>query len=296
MFSSDLYEIIVVDNNSADETARVVAKLNEQPGNKIRYIFESNPGLMYARHTGAKAAEGEILAYIDDDILVTPEWLRQLNLAYQEFDADCAGGKILIQWDRNPPIWVKTYENILGHLDLGPKAFQLRSNQSIHGGNFSIKKKRLFQIGGFNPDQIGNNLIGDGETGLCRKIHRAGWKMAWVPGALVWHQQIVEANGSLTDLRRRFKNNGVCYAYDYYRRTKCSKRHLLRRALEAAIKALKLTLRSVKHFFAKDMAYYKTELDKAFFLGKSYYYLRLVWDLKLRKFALQDDWINETKK
>jgi glycosyltransferase involved in cell wall biosynthesis len=293
-FPDNEYEIIVVDNGSTDGTRELVERLNQDGGKPIRYVYESRPGLHWARHAGARAAQGEVLAYTDDDAVAHPDWLKELARAYTELDADCAGGKILIRWDQEPPAWVIRYEDVLGRLDYGPEMRLLEPDQYINGGNFSIKRERLYETGGFNPDQVGDYLLGDGESGLCQKIHQAGWRMAWVPDALIWHRQTVDRNGTLSDMKRRFANNGVCGAYGYCRGTRCRKRHLLRRAAQTALRALDRKLRALKHRSAQDSAYYRHELDAAHLWGQSHYYLRLVWDAGLRELVLREDWINES--
>lgn len=178
-------------------------------------------------------------------------------------------------------------------MDLWPWMRLLEPGQYINGGSFSIKRERLFEVGGFNPDQIGDYLVGDGETGLVRKIHQAGWRMAWVPEALVRHRQTVEKNATLADMKRRFANNGICSAYAYYRQTRCRRHHLLRQAVGTALRALYRRLCALKHWYARDAAYYQHELTTAHYWGQSRHYLRLVCDASLRELALREDWINE---
>jgi glycosyltransferase involved in cell wall biosynthesis len=74
-YHKDNYEILVVDNNSSDNTKELVnALINKYPHNNISYLLEKKPGLVYARHTGAKNAKNPILAFIDDDGLVNSKW------------------------------------------------------------------------------------------------------------------------------------------------------------------------------------------------------------------------------
>ena len=68
----ELFEIIVVDNGSVDETSNVVKKHQQENKNlKIKYFYDSEPGLLTGRHRGAKEACGEILTFIDDDVQVS---------------------------------------------------------------------------------------------------------------------------------------------------------------------------------------------------------------------------------
>ena len=292
-FPADEYEIIVVDNGSTDSTRRLVEPLTHDDGTPIRYLYEPRPGLHWARHAGTRVAQGDLLVFTDDDATAHPDWLNELVRAYTELDADCAGGKILIRWDREPPAWVIPYEGVLGRLDHGPEMRLLERGKFINGGNFSIKRARLYEIGGFNPDQVGEYLVGDGETGLCRKIHHAGWRMGWVPDALIWHHQTVEQNATLADLGRRFANNGVCSAYADYQQTRCSQRDLLVRVAGTALTALYQKLRGLQYRLVRHAACHRRELAAAYHWGQSCYYLRLVSSEHSRQIVLRDDWLNE---
>lgn len=293
-FPTSEYEIILVDNGSTDRTEELIKRLNQDGGKPICYVREERRGLHWARHAGAKMAQGEVLAYIDDDCVVEPKWLAELKRAYHELDADAAGGKILIRWDREPPSWVIPYEEVLGKLDYGSEMMLLQAGQYINGGNFSIRRERLFEIGGFNPDQIDNYLIGDGETGLCDKIYRTGWRMIWVPGALVWHLQTVDRNATLQDLRRRFWNNGIANAYAILKRQPKGRCRLLCRSVRSFCHFITYKLRVVRHYILRnDDAYRWCKFQEAYHKAQVAYYLRLIWDRRLRLVVWRDDWINE---
>jgi glycosyltransferase involved in cell wall biosynthesis len=293
-FPSSQYEVIVVDNGSTDDTKDIVCQFNRETAPPVRYMVERRRGLHWARHAGAKAARGDILVYTDDDAIASENWLRELARAYRDFDADCAGGKILIRWDRDPPRWIVPFEPYLGRIDHGPGMRLLEPGQFINGGNFSIKRQRLYEIGGFNPDQIGDRLIGDGEIGLCRRIHSAGWRMVWVPDALIWHCQTVSRNATLADLKRRFANNGVGQAYEYYRQTRCRRRHLLHRSASELLRSIGLKTRAIRRMPARDRTYYECELRAAFEWGQAAYFGRLFISSKLRRIAFRENWIELT--
>jgi glycosyltransferase involved in cell wall biosynthesis len=290
---SSEYEVIVVDNGSSKDNRQKVGEIVRHYGEHIRYIFEPRQGLHWARHAGAKAAKGVILVYTDDDVIVDQNWLSELKHAYIEMGADCAGGRILIKWDRQPPEWVIPYEDVLGRLDYGPERRFLLPGSSINGGNFSILKARLFEIGGFNPDQVGEYLVGDGETGLCLKIHDRGWRMVWVPKAIVSHIQLVEKNGTIGDIKRRYWNNGVCKAYNYFHMHKASAIILSLKASYSLIKSFKeILVGNILRFLARPYHYYHHEVKAAFLEGEGLYYLRLIFDVELRKLASLENWID----
>jgi len=270
----------------------MVAVFNRNAKVAVCYVPEPRLGLHHARHAGARLAEGDILVFTDDDCVAHPHWLAELLRAYTELDADAAGGKILIRWDKEPPPWVVAYEEVLGKLDYGSQALVLKAGQYINGGNFSIRRSRLFEIGGFNPDQIGDYLIGDGEIGLCKKIHEAAWKMVWVPHALVWHCQNVSQHATLSDLQRRFANNGVANAYGDYKRQPNGVCFLLPREIETSCRFVIYKLWALKHQMLRDPdAYRLCALRGAYHRAQMIYYLRLIWDLRFRNLVLREDWI-----
>src|SRR5262245_56586736 len=95
------YEVIVVDNASTDETPRVVARYVEEFPGIVRYLREPRRGQCYARNTAITAADGEIVVFTDDDVLVDKEWLNEIR---SEFIRDPAlsllGGRVLLAHDR----------------------------------------------------------------------------------------------------------------------------------------------------------------------------------------------------
>jgi glycosyltransferase involved in cell wall biosynthesis len=208
-YSKDNYEILIVDNGSIDNTKDLVDQyIKKYSCLDMRYLYEQQAGLVFARHTGANNAKYEILSFTDDDGILSPCWLKEIaNVFRMNPEIAAVAGKIDIKWDENPPDWVIPYESLLGKLDYG-KEILIKKRLYINGGNFSIKKKILFEVGGFNPDQIGEWLIGDGESGLCRKLHERGYLIGWVPKALMEHCQIVKRNATFDDIKRRYINNG----------------------------------------------------------------------------------------
>ena len=77
--SQNLYEILIIDNGSTDDTRKVSQHIiRETPGREIRYIFEPEPGLLASRHRGALEANGELLVFVDDDIEATAGWLQAI--------------------------------------------------------------------------------------------------------------------------------------------------------------------------------------------------------------------------
>jgi len=290
-FPADQYEIIVVDNGSTDGTRELVERLNQDGGKPIRYVYEARPGLHWARHAGTRAAQGEVLAFTDDDAVVTPGWLNGLVSAYDDPQVGAAGGPIHVRWRSQPPDWVAPL-GTFGHLDYGPDYQELSWPNGINGGNFSVRKQALFQVGGFNPDtSVEDRLVGDGEVGLCRKLYSAGWKIAYVPHAVVYHVQD-GATITLSTMRHRYAQQARFLAYADYKAHKSIIR-LLWRTGYILLRAAVRKLLALKHWPAKDQAYYRHEVNAAAALASAEYYLRLAFSKRFRQVVLREDWINE---
>ena len=100
------WEVLVVDNNSNDQTREVVREFaNRYPG-RFRYLFEPQPGKSYALNSGIREARGTVLAFMDDDVTVEPSWLTNLTATLHSGEWAGAGGRILPEKNFSPPRWL----------------------------------------------------------------------------------------------------------------------------------------------------------------------------------------------
>jgi GT2 family glycosyltransferase len=186
------YELIVVDNASTDDTQAVVDGYLPHP--QITYIHEANLGLSTARNRGAAIAQGEILAYLDDDAEASPDWLMALVAAFEQHpQAAIAGGYISLIWPPHitPPGWLSpTLAESLGAYDLGPTIQTITNpGQTPRGLNYAVKKTFLTTVGGFDPQlgRVGTNLLSNEELHLTQQALAAGSEVLFVPQAQVAH-------------------------------------------------------------------------------------------------------------
>ncbi len=210
------FEVIVVDNNSTDNSAQLIQNfITDKPN--FRYLLETQKGSTNARHSGAKMAKSDILIFCDDDGLFNPECVQEvLNVYKANKKVEAVAGKIEIQWDAPAPDWIDPYLFMLGRLNYGIEVI-FRQDIYLNGGIFSIRKAVFIELGGFNPDLVGEYLVGDGDTGLVIKLHKAGRMIGWTPKAEMKHLQFVGKQGTEQDMGRRFFNTGISNAYGVFR-------------------------------------------------------------------------------
>jgi glycosyltransferase involved in cell wall biosynthesis len=192
-FPHEDYEIIVVDNGPDGAAAKTVKELQRADRPVIRYLREPQIGLLYARHAGARAAQGEVVVYVDDDVIAHPDWLRAILTPFEAHDVACSGGKAIPQWEAELPDWYSQFDpGYLSLLDLGEETRDLTFPICVWGCNMAVRRNVIFDIGGFNPDGIGDRkkiwLRGDGECGLQEKISQCGLRIVYEPRAWLYHR------------------------------------------------------------------------------------------------------------
>ncbi|MDP5017178.1 MAG: glycosyltransferase [Dolichospermum sp.] len=186
------FEVLVVDNGSSDHTREVVEQ--RATDSRLKYIFEPTLGLSVARNTGAKAANAEILAYLDDDAVASPSWLKLLLSAYlSNPQLAIAGGKITLLWPPGiaPPKWISTeLAGNLGAYDLGDQLVYIdKPGLTPRGLNYSIRSSFLTEVGGFDLQlgRVGKNLLSNEELQMTEFALQRHWQVAYIPEALVAH-------------------------------------------------------------------------------------------------------------
>lgn len=191
----DKYEVLVVDNNSQDNTKATIQRcIQRYPGLNIRYLFEKKQGLNFARNLGVQQAQADVLVFLDDDAIPETDWLQALLITYGDPRIGCVGGKITPDFPKNTrlPRWLSPiFKGYFSGFDPGVnRNKELTENDYFpYGANISFKKEAIISAGFFNPklDRCGGNLIAGGETEMCLKIHRMGWKIFYNPHAAVHH-------------------------------------------------------------------------------------------------------------
>lgn len=186
------WQVLIVDNNSKDQTREVAETFCQRDPSHFRYIFEPQQGKSFALNRGIREASGEILAFIDDDITVEPTWLFELTKPLSDSQWAGTGGRVYLPKDFSPPSWMALEGNhsllsILAFFDLGPEARPL-SKPPI-GNNMAFRKEVFAKYGGFRTDlgPTPGSEIRHEDTEFGWRLLKGSEKILYVPSAIVRH-------------------------------------------------------------------------------------------------------------
>jgi glycosyltransferase involved in cell wall biosynthesis len=210
--SDSPFEVMVVDNNSKDNTREVVESYIPRFGSRLRYFFEPRQGKSFALNSGIRESRGEILAFLDDDCLVKPDYVNQINKVFEEHgtNMDFYGGKIDAHWvGGSCPPWLSEiisdqteysknderywrrvfFRGPLAILDYGKSSFPVDSTQEnyksflFYGPNMGVRKSALEKIGGYALDRVITQ-----DTEVCLRLIQSRMKGVYVPSVVVEHK------------------------------------------------------------------------------------------------------------
>ena len=190
---AESWECIVVDNNSSDNTReRVEAFKSEHNSLNIRYIFEQNQGLSYARNAGIMASRGDIVAFIDDDERIVADFVSAyIDLFDQHPDAMAAGGEIIAEYPTGRPRWMSRYTErpIANPMSFGDRVKLFPSSRIPGGGNMAMRRRVFDSIGMFNTSlgRTGKRLLGGEESDLFERIVKHEYRVYYAPRAVMYH-------------------------------------------------------------------------------------------------------------
>lgn len=166
-YPGDSWELIVVDNNSTDNTFQV-AQSFEKIIPSLKLERETKQSSYAARNKGIEVARGEILAFIDSDMTVRADWISTGVEDMERQQADYVGCRIDIYTRRNPPTVWEIYDQRTG---LPVKSY-MRNNIFAPTACLFIRRRIINKIGDFD-----SCLISGGDNEFGNRVRDAGFKM-----------------------------------------------------------------------------------------------------------------------
>ncbi|MBF2058276.1 MAG: glycosyltransferase family 2 protein [Cyanobacterium sp. T60_A2020_053] len=200
------WEIIVIDNNSNDNTAEVIKKYqnNWNLSYPIKYYLETRQGLAYARQKAVEEAKGTLIGFLDDDNLPNQNWVKEAYLFGQRYPkAGAYGSRIKGEYEIEPP----------PHFNKISRFFAIGGSDKIicyTSDNYKYSHKRVLPSGAgivVNKqawlDSVPQNLFLQGRvTGLQLPgddleaflyLRKQGWE--------IWHNPAMEINHKIPKKR-----------------------------------------------------------------------------------------------
>lgn len=187
------FEVIIVDNNSTDNTKEVYTIWRQTNTNgQFTFISETKQGASFARNMGATIAKGEWVCFMDDDAVATPNYVENILKHIQNKpDAVGFGGRIIPKYIPAEPKWMSYYvSSLVGNFDYAPIACAFENGKYPLESNMIVKKSVYDQIGGFNvnlPGVVGTLRIGGEGKELFYKILALGHIIYYDPAICVHH-------------------------------------------------------------------------------------------------------------
>lgn len=191
------WEVLVIDNNSKDETREVVEEFSRRHPGRFRYLFQPQPGKSNALNSGIREASGEILAFMDDDVTVEPEWLQNLTSVLRHQEWAGVGGRILPERNFTPPTWLSLRDKYalapLAVFDIGTQAGEMY--EAPFGTNMAFRRDVFSRYGGFRTDlgpKPGAGVQHNEDSDFGSRLLAAGERFWYEPSAVVYHSMPAE--------------------------------------------------------------------------------------------------------
>lgn len=212
------YDIVIVDNNSSDDTKEVVSEFININDWELRYCFFPEQGLAKARNFGIKISKFEYVLFTDDDITFDKEFLLAFERLILERNPEIAGGRILLKYKNGRPIWLSDkIDYMYGWFDYGTHNKLYPSGSYPLGPSLLIKKALLNQLGGFDESMglsgLTQTVSRGEETELVMRYNDIGVKLWYCGESLVYHN-VKEERLTKDWFIGRFKNSGGSYEFE----------------------------------------------------------------------------------
>lgn len=209
------YEVVVVDNNSTDNTRATVEEFIAAGHKNVRYLFEERQGKSHALNTGLKAVRGWAYVITDDDFLLPPDWARGIYDGFREHpDVAFVSGKVLPLWQAEPPAWLTNrHWSALAMADYGEKEFITDESNQICLLACAFRVGDVVAVGGYHGE-LGPQKGRTGATedlDLLIRLWKSGRKGLYLPHVSFRHKATADR---LTKSyhRRWHRDHGRSYA------------------------------------------------------------------------------------
>jgi len=183
-------EVLVIDDGSSAPVSQIVSEAADLGPFSMKCHRQELAGLNVARNHGAAATSGDVLAFLDDDTLVSPGWAHALLAAFADLPCAGVGGRVQLKMDVPEPPWLGVYRCLLGEYELGPESRWLTDDDPVPiGANCAVRRTDFERVSGFAEglDRRGRSLVSNGDTDFFRRIRASGGRLRYDAAAAVRH-------------------------------------------------------------------------------------------------------------
>jgi glycosyltransferase involved in cell wall biosynthesis len=185
--------VIVVDNNSTDNTRTIVESMDGSF--ELLYLFEPRQGKSRALNTGIENAQCDLVGMIDDDEEVAENWLTEIARVFLNRwdEVDFIGGRYTPCWEAPPPTWLPAQcTGVVGFSNPGEEELPYGGSFKgmMPGGNAVVKLSVLREVGAYNEQlgPVGKDLMGCEDDEMYHRLIKAGKRGLYCPKLAIYHR------------------------------------------------------------------------------------------------------------
>jgi glycosyltransferase involved in cell wall biosynthesis len=189
------WSVLVVDNNSSDETPRLVENvLSRGKIPRFSYVREEQQGLAHARRRALRETEAPLIAFVDDDCLLDADWVQQALSFYRTHPgAGAVGGRVRLHWEVTPSWLVRYYAPAYAQQDYGGSSRQLPNTGFTYlvGAGLVLRRSAIEASGWLDhmylTDRKGQSLATGGDVEMVLRVRAAGYQLWYYPEMCIEH-------------------------------------------------------------------------------------------------------------
>ena len=205
--------LVITDFDCHDGTVEICKEFAERCPDRVRFLIQTTTGKSNALNLGISVARGEILALTDDDVLVAPDYIESIQKTFQQYTAEAAQGRVVLECDGGLPPWMGQRQKVfMSFCDYGLEVLDW-TQRTMFGTNMVIRIEAARKVGGFSPELGAGTKMGFAEDSeFSLRLREAGCKFIYAPQILVRHQ-LSRKRLTPSFFRRRYFGLGRARAY-----------------------------------------------------------------------------------
>lgn len=177
-----IYDVLVIDDGSTDDTGAVVQQVAAQSRVPVRCVRQEQSGVSIARNRGVTESTADWIAFFDDDQLASTTWLTNLLAVAAEHEASCVGGTILLETSDARALGPVS-RTILGEHPYRGDPAPVQGRFLPSSGNLFVARHVFDEVGMFDAA-----LHSSEDTDFVARVIDAGTKTWTAPDAVVHHR------------------------------------------------------------------------------------------------------------